>query len=126
MPQKILVVDDDRAIRLMARKALMDAGFDVQEAVDGQDAIERLREEACDLLVLDVIMPRMDGWEVLRHIRSDDSTADLPVVMLTVLKEDRHIAQGWHLGADYYMTKPFSPADLVDVVRRLVISEGPP
>ena len=121
MTQTILVVDDDAAIRLLARKTLTDAGFEVAEAADGRQAMERLRQGGCDLVVLDVIMPRMDGWDVLRLMRADETMAALPVVMLTVLKEGIDVAAGWNLGADYYMTKPFCPSDLVDVVRRLVV-----
>jgi len=117
---KILTVDDDDAIRCLVRENLELAGYEVLEAVEGKEALQKIEQERPHLVVLDVRMPVMDGWQVLRTIRSNPETEDLPVVMLTVLADDANIAQGWGIGADFYLTKPFEPQQLVEIVGRLL------
>ena len=89
-------------------------------AHDGIEALRKIREEKPDLVLLDVMMPEMDGWTVLERIRADEETADLPVIMLTALAQDADIEKGTLLGCDVYITKPFEPTDLINAVRRML------
>jgi two-component system, OmpR family, alkaline phosphatase synthesis response regulator PhoP len=116
-PPRVLVVDDEpHILRLVAFK-LERAGFDVVTAVDGTLAIEAVYDREPDLCVLDVVMPGCSGWEVLQDIRSRDHSQEMKVIMLTALASDSDRARGYDLGADSYLTKPFSPRQLVDEVR---------
>ena len=110
---KILVVDDQPAVRRLLEVVLVDAGFDVAQAQDGAEALEQVRTGHPRACVLDVMMPRVDGWEVLRTLRGDPSTADLPVIMLTAKGDPRDRLRGWELGCDAYVPKPFDPPELV-------------
>ncbi|MFQ5808737.1 MAG: response regulator [Armatimonadota bacterium] len=121
-PKRILVIDDDIDVLRTTSRTLEDAGYEVQRAQSGREGLKHIWHAPPDLVVLDVVMPELNGWDVLQAIRGDDATAKLPVVMLTVLDEDQHVAQGWQLGADFYLTKPFSPAHLLDVVKRLLLA----
>ncbi|MFQ6133059.1 MAG: PleD family two-component system response regulator, partial [Armatimonadota bacterium] len=112
----VLVVDDEAPVRMAAAEALERAGFQVLQAADGKEALERVAEGGCDLVVLDVIMPEVGGWDVLRALRKDEATQELPVIMMTILDSDESVTTGWRMGADYYLTKPFSARDLVDIV----------
>jgi DNA-binding response OmpR family regulator len=120
---KVLTVDDDDAIRCLVRENLELSGFEVIEAADGEAALRAVAAEKPDLVILDVKMPGMDGWNVLRTLRTDPATATLPVVMLTVLADDANVARGWGIGADFYLTKPFEPLELVQVVTRLLCAD---
>jgi len=115
----ILVVDDEKAITLMMRLNLEIEGFDALEAHDGRQALEVIRSQPVDLVVLDIMLPEIDGWQVLQEIRADAATADLPVIMLTALSAAENMARGISYGADLYLTKPFEPDELIDLVRRL-------
>ena len=121
----ILVADDEASVRATVRSALGREGYAVIEAADGEEALAQATSGDCDLVLLDVLMPGMAGWEVLRAIRRNHATRELPVVMLTVLGSDQDIATGWQLGADWYMAKPFDPHDVVNVVKRLLTPEPP-
>jgi DNA-binding response OmpR family regulator len=121
-PKRILVIDDDIDVLRTTSKTLEEAGYAVEQVQSGREGIKSIWDGPPDLVVLDVVMPELNGWDVLRAIRGDEATAKLPVVMLTVLDEEEHVAHGWELGADFYLTKPFSPADLVDVVNRLLLA----
>jgi two-component system alkaline phosphatase synthesis response regulator PhoP len=107
------VVDDDPDIYQIVEANLAAAGYDVRGACDGIEGLRLAREYAPDIVVLDVLMPEMDGWEVLRQIESDQELAGLPVVMLTCRSEDSDILRGLEQGAVEYITKPFYPEDLV-------------
>jgi CheY-like chemotaxis protein len=100
------------------------AGYDVLEAVDGVEALERGRRGAPDLILLDVMMPRMDGWQVLSELKSDEELSDIPVVMLTAKVQDQDQIRGWSAGAAEYITKPFSPLSLSQVLDD-VLADGP-
>lgn len=113
----ILIVDDDPHIRELAAKLLRDAGFDIHEAADGVDALALLESTKVDLAVLDVMMPRMDGWELCRRIRE---RLDLPVLMLTAMGEPSQRLKGFQLGTDDYLVKPFEPLELVARVQALL------
>ena len=116
----LIVADDDDDVRTMLRYALIRGGHTVIEAVDGQDAWEKLQKNGADGLVLDVNMPRMDGLALCRKVRSSSRFADTPILMLTIraLAED-HV-HGFDSGADEYLIKPFEPGLLLSRVRALL------
>jgi CheY-like chemotaxis protein len=117
---KVLVVDDVPSELEVICRILQDAGMEVVRAGDGEEAIARIREIPLDLVVLDVVMPRMNGFEVIRELRSDRKTAQLPVVFCTHKNTDIDKAWGTDLGADAYVSKPFEPQQLVNIVQRLL------
>ncbi len=114
---KILVVDDEKRIVHFIRLNLEHDGFDVLTAYDGSEALKRVREDLPDLVLLDVMLPDMDGFEVLRLIRE---VSDVPVIMVTAKGEEEDIVRGLELGADDYITKPFSPRELVSRIRAVL------
>ena len=109
---QILIADDDPDILELVAFRLSRAGYDVLKAADGEDALAKAIQHAPDLAVLDVMMPKMDGYEVTRQIRALARTASIPVVLLTARVQEVDIARGFEAGADDYMKKPFSPQDL--------------
>lgn len=116
----ILVVDDDRSIVKVVRSYLEQAGFLVRVAYDGESALHQLRSEKPDLLVLDLMLPDRDGWEITRIIRSDATLGAMPIIMLTARVEDTDKIVGLELGADDYITKPFNTREIVARVRALL------
>lgn len=114
---KILVVDDERKILSLVRAYLEAEGYQVVEATDGRQALEVFRREIPDLVVLDLMLPEVDGLEVCREIRR---TSEAPVIMLTARGEDADKLVGLELGADDYITKPFSPRELVARIRAVL------
>ena len=122
----VLVVDDDATVREVVLSYLRAEGYDVSEAADGETALSMVGHERPDLVVLDVMLPGVDGLEVIRRIRSG---GDLPVIMLTALGSEEDRVVGLELGADDYLTKPFSPRELVlrigSVLRRAGESTWP-
>ena len=121
MTKTILAIDDEPRVRALLDVVLEEAGFAVDEAGDGVEALERIRTRPPDLCVLDVMMPEMDGWEVLRRLREDLATADLPVVMLTAKGDPRARLRGWELGCDAYIPKPFEPPEIVDEIMAVLL-----
>ncbi|MCP5097470.1 MAG: response regulator transcription factor [Chloroflexi bacterium] len=115
--QRILVVDDDREIVRLLRGYLEKTGFEVLVAYDGETAVHTLRREHPDLMILDLMLPDMDGWDITRMVRSDDSLMSTPIIMLTARVEDTDKIVGLELGADDYVTKPFNPPEVVARVR---------
>ena len=122
MPKKILAVDDERHIVRLVQVNLERAGYEVVTAFDGKEALEKVASEQPDLVVLDVMMPYMDGFEVLQNLRKNPSTRDLPVIMLTAKAQDADVFRGWQSGVDCYLTKPFTPIELISFVKRIVKS----
>jgi len=118
----ILVVDDERDLVFATKLYLEAEDYEVLAAYDGHQALEVLGavEELPDLVILDVFMPRMSGWDVLRMIRASERTQSLPVIMLTAAGQDADKARGWDLGVDWYQTKPFDPKDLLVVIERVL------
>jgi len=117
--KKILVVDDERHIVRLIQVNLERQGYHVVTAHDGKEALEKVASEKPDLVVLDVMMPYMDGFEVLRHLRRNPETAELPVIMLTAKAQDMDVFRGYQEGVDMYLTKPFNPQELLAFVRRI-------
>jgi two-component system alkaline phosphatase synthesis response regulator PhoP/two-component system response regulator VicR len=113
MNKKILVVDDEEVIRKFLRIHLVKLGYEVTEAADGEQAIEQLGIDDFDLLICDIMMPKKDGWEVIKEAKSNPKTKNLPVIVLTAKNEDSDMFKGYDCGANYYMTKPFTKAQLL-------------
>lgn len=114
--KRILVADDDEDIVLLLRVGLELKGCEVIEASDGRAALDAARDMLPDLVVLDVMMPELDGFEVLIELKSSARTRDIPVVILTAKSSDQDVWEGWQAGADYYITKPFDIEDLMRYV----------
>jgi two-component system, OmpR family, alkaline phosphatase synthesis response regulator PhoP len=123
-PLKILVCDDERTIVRLIQVNLEKQGYNVVTAYDGKDGLEKIRAEKPDLIVLDVMMPYMDGFEVLKTLRRDPATESLPVIMLTAKAQDKDVFEGYHYGADMYLTKPFNPKELISFVKRIAQGSG--
>ena len=124
MPKKILAVDDEKHIVRLVQVNLERAGYTVVTANDGKEALEKVAEENPDLVVLDVMMPYMDGFEVLQNLRRSPATRDIPVIMLTAKAQDADVFKGWQSGVDCYLTKPFNPMELLSFVKRIFSAEG--
>lgn len=118
--QQILVVDDDKSIINIVQAYLEQAGFSVLTAVNGTMAMQLLRSEKPDLLILDLMLPDRDGWEITSSIRNDKRLGKTPIIMLTARVDDSDKIVGLELGADDYVTKPFNPRELVARVRALL------
>lgn len=116
---KILIVDDDPHIRKLIRVILSDEGFTILEAEDGKDALSLLDSEKVDLIILDIMMPNMDGWDLCENIRTYYSDS-LPILMLTAKGETAQKVKGFNLGADDYLVKPFHPAELLAKIKALL------
>jgi len=119
MPLKVLVCDDERHIVRLIQVNLERQGYIVVTAFDGKEGLEKIQSEKPNLVVLDVMMPYMDGFEVLKSIRREPETENLPVIMLTAKAQDKDVFEGYHYGADMYLTKPFNPMELVTFVKRI-------
>ena len=113
MGKKILIVDDEDVIRKFLKIHLNKWGYEVKEATDGVEALKQLGKDNFDLLICDILMPNKTGWEVMKEVRSDPKTKDIPVIVLTAKNEDSDMFKGYDLGASYYMTKPFTKGQLV-------------
>lgn len=120
MGQRVLVVDDDREIVRIVRAYLEQAGYTVLTAYDGETALHVIHSDRPDLVVLDIMLPDRDGWEITRRVRSDTSLASLPIVMLTARVESDDKILGLDLGADDYIPKPFNPHEVVARVRAVL------
>jgi len=117
MPSTILVADDEKHIVQLIKLYLTNEGYQVETAADGQEALDKARRLRPDLVVLDLMMPRVDGWEVCRRLRKE---SNVPVIMLTARTEDVDKIVGLELGADDYVTKPFNPRELVARVKAVL------
>ena len=116
---RVLVVDDDDVIRQLITVNLELEGFDVATAIDGQDCLDRVKDIRPDVITLDVMMPRLDGWEAAGRLRADPDTAGIKVVLLSARAQEADLERGSRIGVDAYLTKPFDPDELIAVVRRL-------
>jgi len=121
MAKRVLVVDDDRVIQQLLEVNLQLEGYDVvATASDGREALDKIAELKPDLVILDVMMPKMDGLEVCRHLKADPKLASIPVILLSARAQDLDIREGIEIGANAYLTKPFDPVELLEVVGRLL------
>ena len=120
MTTSVLVIDDEAPIRLLCRVNLEAEGMRVLEAADGPSGLEAARAEAPDVILLDVMMPGLDGWRVAEQLLDDPATSDIPIIFLTARAELRDRARGLDLGGVEYITKPFNPVDLASMVTDLL------
>jgi two-component system, OmpR family, phosphate regulon response regulator PhoB len=116
---RVLVIDDEPDVLLLCRVNLSLSGMEVMEASDGESGIGLAVGETPDVIVLDVMMPRMDGFSVLKELKHRPSTAEIPVIMLTAKAQQEDQIQGWAAGVADYVTKPFSPGELAGAVTRV-------
>lgn len=124
MPKQVLIVDDEPNIVLSVEFLMKREGYEVVTAADGQEALDILADERPDLVILDVMMPRKNGFEVCAEVRADAQLADIPILMLTAKGREAEIKKGLSLGADAYITKPFSTHELVARVNELLANQG--
>ena len=117
---RVLVVDDEAPIRLLCRVNLEAEGMQVLEASDGPSGLEEARREIPDVILLDVMMPALDGWRVAEQLLDNASTQDIPIIFLTARAEFRDRARGLDIGGVDYVTKPFNPLELAALVRDLL------
>ena len=120
LPLRILVIDDEPDVLLLCRVNLQFDGHEVLEASDGDTGFKKAVTEGPDLIVLDVMMPQRDGFSVLKELREVDETRDIPVILLTARAQEDDQVRGWLAGAAEYVTKPFSPMDLTESVRKVL------
>lgn len=120
MSKKILIADDEQNIVISVEFLMKREGYEVFVAHDGEEALASIRAEKPDLVLLDVMMPKRNGFDVCQEVRADAALAGVRILMLTARGRDTEVAKGLALGADGYMTKPFSTKDLVDKVRELL------
>jgi DNA-binding response OmpR family regulator len=122
---RVLWADDDPMIRSVMATNREAEGFDVQTVADGDEAYEAAVRQCPDILVLDIMMPGRDGYTVLRDLRLNPATADVPVVLLSAKATDAEVWEGWKAGADYYITKPFDPTELTAFIDHLLTDPSP-
>jgi two-component system alkaline phosphatase synthesis response regulator PhoP len=116
MPYKILVVDDEPTLVRLMEFILSKQGHQMIVAVNGEDGLDKARNDRPDLILLDIMMPRLDGYEVAARIRADKEISTTPIIMLSAKAQDEDVRKGLEVGVDEYITKPFSPDHLVHVV----------
>jgi len=120
MPKKILLVDDSNTVLMMEQMILAHGRYVLRTARDGEEAIERARSEQPDLILLDVVMPKMNGLDALQAIRADDQIKHIPVIMVTTRSEAQSMETGFARGCNDYVTKPVNSAELLTKVRNLL------
>ena len=117
---QVLVIDDEAPIRLLCRVNLEAEGMQVLEAADGPSGLDQAREHRPDVVLLDVMMPGLDGWRVAEELLADERTREIPIIFLTARAEFRDRARGLDIGGVDYITKPFNPLELAPLVQRLL------
>ncbi len=122
--KKILLVDDEKDLVDTVSFRLKASGYDVVTAYDGQEALTKTRLEKPDLIVLDLMLPKMDGYKVCRMLKFDERYKDIPIVMFTARVQDSDKKMGEEVGADAYITKPFDPQNLLSKVKELLKESG--
>jgi DNA-binding response OmpR family regulator len=113
MSKRILIVDDEEVIRKFLKIHLNKSGYEVTEAEDGEKAIEKIGGGKFDLIICDVMMPNKNGWEVIKEVKSKPGLNEIPIILLTAKNDEVDMFKGYELGANYYMTKPFTKAQLL-------------
>lgn len=120
---KILIIEDEKDIRQLITFTLQYAGYQVVAGKDGQEAVELVKQEMPDLILMDVRMPRLDGYGACRIIKADEATKHIPVAFLSAKGQDSEIEKGFEVGANEYLLKPFTPTELIDRVKTLLAGE---
>lgn len=120
--QKILIVEDEESLLKLESILLSSRGYNVRGAADGMAALEELRVFHPDLVILDIMLPALDGFEVCRRIKDNPETRHLPVIMLTAKKSNQDRERGLAMGASAYITKPFKSAKIMEIIQRLLAS----
>jgi len=120
MQKKILIVEDEESLLKLESILLTTKGYLVQGVSTGLAALEAVNEELPDLILLDVMLPKMDGFEVCARLKSDPVTRDIPIILLTAKKTPEDLMRGAEVGADQYITKPFKSAMVIDVIEQLL------
>jgi len=123
MARKILTCDDEKHIVRLIQVNLERQGYEVITAYNGVECLEKVQEDRPDLIVLDVMMPEMSGFEVLEKLKSNPDTETIPVIMLTARAQDVDVLRGWQSGVECYLTKPFNPMELIAFVKRIFSME---
>ena len=118
--ERILIVEDEEAILEVVSQAMKRHGFEVSTANNGDSALEMAYSLHPDIIILDIMLPKMDGWEVCRRLKREDETRNIPLIMLTARREERDVVEGLNLGADDYIKKPFSLVELIARVKALL------
>jgi len=119
MQRKILCCDDEKPIVRLLEVNLQRQGFEVLKAYNGAECLQMVETDRPDLIILDVMMPEMSGFEVLQKLKGDPSTAEIPVIMLTARSQDADVIRGWQSGVETYLTKPFNSLELISFVKRI-------
>ncbi|MCP4231149.1 MAG: response regulator [bacterium] len=114
--KKILLVDDTKTVVLFEKMLLAGEGFDIRYAYNGQDALELIADDPPDLVLLDLIMPKMDGYEVCTRLKSDSNTADIPIIVVSTRSSEESVERCLNLGADYYIFKPINKLELLEKI----------
>jgi DNA-binding response OmpR family regulator len=117
MAKKILIVDDDPIILRLLASRLKNSGYDVVSAIDGESGLKKAIAKKPDLVLLDIIMPGLNGFEVCKRLKENDKTKDIPVIMLTALAGEKDLSKSLEEGADCFITKPFSAVDLLHEIK---------
>lgn len=116
--QKILIIEDDRFLRELISKKLVKEGFEVSDAIDGEEGIKKIKSEKPDLILLDLILPGIDGFEVLSKMKDDPAVSSLPVIILSNLGQKEDVEKGLKLGAvDYLIKAHFTPGEIIEKIR---------
>ncbi len=123
MSRKILTCDDEKHIVRLIQVNLERQGYEVITAFNGAECLELVAADRPDLIVLDVMMPEMTGFEVLEALKKNPETAEIPVIMLTARAQDADVLRGWQSGVECYLTKPFNPMELIAFVKRIFSME---
>ena len=128
MAKKILVVDDDRHVPRLSKTALERAGYEVLLAADGMEALATIERERPDLILLDIAMPNMDGFDTLRRLKSAPATVAIRIVIVTARSAEEDLMRAWQAGADGYLIKPFAPLQMISMVKTALgdLGEGEP
>ncbi|MFH1360547.1 MAG: response regulator [Candidatus Omnitrophota bacterium] len=122
MSKRILVIDDEMNIVKMVQSRLKASGYDVITAIDGKDGIAKAKQEKPDLIILDIMMPQMDGYEALGKLKESEETKFIPVIMFTAKAESDSVSQALDLGAVDYIVKPFTPVSLLEKVAKALLT----
>ena len=126
MAKRILVVDDEQTIARLVQVNLQQAGYEVEVAFDGRDALRMLDSFMPELIILDVAMPYADGYEIMDVLKTSSDTERIPVIMLTAKSDEADVMRGWRSGVDCYLTKPFEIEELLKFVQRILSGEEIP